>query len=81
MPYLLGLGLDCEQYRALPLGGGILDQPAGMMKKIRQVLNVYHAYKLYLRDGKKPGEQAKWKHAHEDIWDVISEIERLRHGK
>ena len=78
MPYLLGLGLDCEHYRALPVSGGVLDQPAGLLKKIRQVMNVYNAYKLYRNEGKKPGERAKWKSEHEDIWNIISEIEKLR---
>lgn len=78
MPYLLSLGLDCEHYRALPVSGGVLDQPAGMMRKIRQVMNVYNAYKLYNKEGTKPGERAKWKSAHEDVWNIVSEINGLR---
>jgi hypothetical protein len=78
MPYLLGLGIDCDHYNALPVSGGVLDQPAGLLKKIRQVMNVYNAYKLYGNEGKKPGERAKWKSEHEDIWNIVSEINELR---
>jgi len=67
-----------EQYSALPLAGGLLDQPAGMLKKIRIVMNVFHSVKLYEQQGRKAGEMVKWKQEHEDAWNIISEINELR---
>lgn len=55
-----------------------MDQPAGLMRKIRQVLNVYHAFKMYQEGGKRAGEAAKWKREHEDAWNIVSEVDKLR---
>ena len=70
--------MSCEQYKALPTSGGVLDQPAGLMKKIRMVMNVFHAFKRYNQEGKKAGEMAKWRQSHQDEWNIISEINELR---
>lgn len=70
--------MQVEQYRALPLGGGLLDQPAGLMRKLRQVMNVYRAVGMHERDGHKAGEVAKWKSEHETEWNIVSEINELR---
>jgi hypothetical protein len=66
------------QFHALPNSGGLYDQPAGLMRKIRQVMNVYHAYEMYERDGQKAGEMAKWRRKHEDLWNIVSDINELR---
>lgn len=78
MPRLLELALECENYRSLPYSGGVMDQPAGLMRKLRQVNNVYQACKQYARDGKKPGESAKWKKEHADVWAIVSQVDELR---
>ena len=78
MPALLELALNCENYRALPYSGGVMEQPAGLLRKMRQVNNVYEAVRIYKREGNKPGESAKWKREHEDIWDIVNQVERLR---
>jgi len=82
MPDLLELALNCENYRALPYSGGVLEQPAGLLRKMRKVTNVYQSFKVYQQEGNKPGEVAKWKREHEDIWDIVSQVEKLRekHG-
>jgi len=78
MPALLELALNCETYRSLPYSGGVMEQPAGLLRKMRQVNNVYDAFKIYKRDGNKPGETAKWKREHEDIWEIVDQVEKLR---
>jgi phosphosulfolactate synthase (CoM biosynthesis protein A) len=55
-----------------------MEQPAGLLRKMRQVNNVYDAFKIYKREGTKPGESAKWKREHEEVWDIVNEVERLR---
>jgi hypothetical protein len=78
MPSLLELGLDCEHFHALPRAGGLLDQPAGLMRKIRQVMNVYHAVKLYEQQGTKAGEMATWRSENQEVWQIVSDINELR---
>ena len=78
MPALLELALNCETYRSLPYSGGVMEQPAGLLRKMRQVRNVYEAIKLYKAEGNKPGESAKWKREHEDVWNIVDQVERLR---
>ena len=78
MPALLELAVNCENYRALPYSGGVMEQPAGLLRKMRQVNNVYEAVKIYKREGNKPGETAKWKREHEEVWDIVDQVERLR---
>jgi hypothetical protein len=78
MPALLELALNCENYRALPYSGGVMEQPAGLLRKMRQVRNVYEAFRLYKKEGNKPGEIAKWKREHEEVWDIVNQVERLR---
>jgi hypothetical protein len=78
MPRLLELALECEEYRALPYSGGVMEQPAGLMRKLRQVGNVYRAIKTYERDGNKPGEAARWKSEHEDVWEIVNQVNELR---
>lgn len=78
MPRLLELALECEEYRALPYSGGVMEQPAGLMRKLRQVGNVYRAFREYERKGKVPGESAKWKKQNSDIWEIVSQVNELR---
>ena len=80
LPKILRLALDCEYFNARPRDGGILDQPAGLLMKIRVAMNVYRAYTAYGRDGKKAGEMAKWKMENADLWEIVSDVERLRNG-
>ena len=78
MPALLELAVNCENYRALPYSGGVMEQPAGLLRKMRQVNNVYEAVKIYKREGNKPGETAKWKREHEQLWNIVDQVEKLR---
>ena len=78
MPALLELAINCENYRALPYSGGVLEQPAGLLRKMRQVNNVYEAARMYKREGNKPGESAKWKREHQEVWDIVDQVEKLR---
>ena len=72
--------MDCEAYHALPRAGGVLDQPAGLLKRMRATMNVYRAYQAYQHDGMKAGEMAKWRSENSDIWEIVIDIERLRNG-
>jgi len=45
---------------------------------LRQVGNVYRAFREYERKGNVPGESAKWKKEHTDIWNIVSQVNELR---
>ena len=72
------LALDCEKYQALPISGGVWEQPAGLLAKMQKVVNVFRAYSLYQSHGNKPGEIAKWKRENEAVWNIIEWVEELR---
>ena len=55
-----------------------MDQPAGLLRKMRQVNNVYEAVRLYKKEGNRPGETAKWKREHEDVWEIVDQVQKLR---
>ena len=70
--------MTCEEYHALPFSGGVMEQPAGLMRKLRQVSNVYRAFQMYKNEGQIPGQSAKWKREHEQIWNIVMEVNELR---
>ena len=47
-PPELRLAFRCQQWNSLPVSGGILDQPAGLVDKMTVAINVYHGMKAYL---------------------------------
>ena len=55
-----------------------MEQPAGLLRKMRQVNNVYEAVKLYKKEGNKPGEAAKWKRENESVWEIVQQVDELR---
>jgi len=60
--------------------GGIQDQPAGLLDKIDAVLNVYRAFKIYHAEGAGAGEMAKWRKENSEVWDIVSDVNRIRNG-
>ncbi len=75
---MLELSLTCDEYHALPFSGGVMEQPAGLMHKLRQVSNVYRAFQMYKNEGQIPGQSAKWKREHKQIWNIVMEVNELR---
>lgn len=41
MPVELRVGLQCERWQALPLAGGLLEQPLGLMNQMTEAVTVY----------------------------------------
>lgn len=44
MPPFLSLAIDCENWNALPMSGGILAQPPGLMAACRLSLDVWRVW-------------------------------------
>lgn len=57
-----------------------MDQPAGLLAKMRGVMNVYRAFTEYINSGKNAGGMAKWRNDNQDIYEIVSEINRMRNG-
>ena len=45
---------------------------------MRQINNVYQAVRFYKNSPPKPGELAKWKKEHADVWAVVDQVDKLR---
>ena len=42
------------------------------------ISNVYRAFQMYKNEGQIPGQSAKWKCEHEQIWNIVMEVNELR---
>ena len=58
----------------------MLDQPAGLLLRMRSAMNVYRAIGIYQRDGQKAGGMAKWRSENQDIWDIVQDVNRIRNN-
>jgi len=50
------------------------------LDKIDAVLNVYRAFKIYHAEGAGAGEMAKWRKENSEVWDIVSDVNRIRNG-
>lgn len=80
-PDELVLYWDMQAFSALPNAGGILDQPAGLLRKIRHVARVHWAVREHSANALKAGKGAQWKSDHPDVMAIINYVESIRkHG-
>lgn len=50
------------------------DQPAGLLKNMAVVSNVYEAFKSYMRATRL----TTWRTENPDAWEIVSEVLKLR---
>lgn len=62
---------QCERWHALPAGGGLLDQPAGLMERMSTALNVYESWKSWKTEGQAAGQRATWANEHPEMMRVV----------
>ncbi len=74
IPDILALAFDCQTFSALPLAGGVLDQPAGLCKKMRIYLNVHKA--LIAWKHIRPNRIKEFKNDYPDAWAIVKEYLR-----
>lgn len=74
---LLKLALRCERWEALPLPGGMLDQPDWLMDQFAVSLNVFHAWRSYTDKGWKV-DDIRWAERNPSAWKVIGATEKLK---
>jgi hypothetical protein len=73
-PPELKLALSCEYWKCLPYGGGLLDQPAGLIGRMNLSRNVYDAFKA-MKNSDNWAETAK---DNPQMPDIIKQVEKLR---
>ena len=73
-PDELELLWQCRQMHALPYPGGILDQPAGLIRRMLSIDNAYATWRSFSQSAHKP----QWADDHPDGWRLVQQIWRLR---
>lgn len=76
-PVELEFAWNARAYGALPEAGGQLDQPAGLLKRMRMAENVYDAWSAWKRSGSKADEFIKNQPA---AWKIVKMILKERNG-
>jgi len=72
---------DHDRWGVMPNRGGLLDQPAGAVRRMRECENVYRTVRFYIEHGPEPGHTAEWQSANADTQKILDDIEELRNAK
>ena len=75
---MLALALDCARYTALPRGGGIEGQEAGLMEKLRILESVYKSFHSMRYTSQKMDE---WANSNEAMFAQTVHVEKMRRDK
>lgn len=75
-PPELELARQAVYWSTLPRAGGLLEQPAGLLEKMRQALEVWKAFRAWKEAD--PLKQAAWKKAHPAEWKIVKSVRELR---
>lgn len=67
---------DWQAWGVLPAAGGQLDQPAGLLERMRAAWQVYRAVRSWNERDKSA--TAKWKKEHGDLWEIVEAVRKLR---
>ncbi len=71
---LLQLALTCGEHH-LPRGGGIWGQPAGLIKKLTVLLNVYRAFHSMVNTRI---DMQKWAESYPRYMEIVGKVQRMR---
>lgn len=70
-PKELEYAWQCAEYPgALPNAGGLRDQPAGLIRRMRVTYNVWNSVREYFQND----QSTKWTKANPDKWKIVAEI-------
>jgi hypothetical protein len=72
-PRELSLLWSCDRFHVLPRAGGLLDQPFGLMQRMRVCENVCHALELW-----KAENWGTFQEKHPAEWDIVQQVMTLR---
>lgn len=71
-PPELELGWQVDRFHALPDAGGLLDQPFGLMEKLRVATDIYKGYNAYIN--RPMGDDAKWIREHPEYMRAVAKV-------
>jgi hypothetical protein len=71
----LELAFDCQNFGALPYAGGLLDQPVGLMRRLRVAKNVFETVMGWKETS---GDVEAWNKSNPNGIKLISWIAKLR---
>jgi hypothetical protein len=74
-PEELNKAIESRFWGSLPSGGGLDDQPAGLLAKMRVSLNVFDSFTQF--NSAMPGTKAAWVLAHQGAWELICLVEEM----
>lgn len=74
-PPELVLWRECQEYHTLPVAGGLLAQPAGLLRRMRVAGNVWTLWRVYSREPHK----ATWVNEHPEARPLLNEILEALH--
>lgn len=78
-PPELGLAFQCERWGALPVAGGILDQPLALFSRMDAALSVYRAFKSRAdAQASKHDNLVKWGNRHPELEKMCLDIDEAR---
>ena len=79
-PPELVLAWQCQEWHALPRAGGLWEQPAGLMSRLRTLSEVYRAHQAYQH---KRQDEASWSLEHPGWFGIVVDVDEMRrkHGR
>lgn len=78
-PPELSLMWECQDFAALPYPGGLLDQPAGLIRRMRKAYAVWWAYREWGRAMRRADVSlARWTADHPEAWALKHAVDELR---
>lgn len=76
-PDALELALRCRQWGALPVDGGMLDQPAWLVQQMTFLLNTFDAWRGYA-DKPMMVSDIKFSEQNPAAWRIVMATEKIR---
>ncbi len=79
-PRELQIAWEIKRWSALPEAGGLLDQPAGLLRRAGYLHDIFTAHRSY-RDAllsHKGDSLAAWESRNSDIMELLAHVRRLK---
>ena len=78
LPHELELAFYAKDIGALPEAGGVYDQPAGLLRKMRISYNIFNAWTEWKRLGQD--SISEWIQHNPGKYKIVNEILEMRNG-
>ena len=75
IPDRLDMALKCRRWNTLPVSGGLLDQPAGLMNQLDYALRIFTALSEYNQKVHTGGKEfVDWQMKNKAVVNLVTEI-------